>query len=180
MIANVIVDVPAIPINQTFDYRIPERFQEVLQPGMRVIVPFGPRKVMGFVTGKTSKSSYDKLKDIADVLDLTPVLTSELLDLGRWLAEDTLSLYITAFQAMLPQVLKANYKKELERLSEAPLPEELESLFAGRDFVPYVEIDVRRPLQPGAEGNPGWRCNRSLPCQVARDQEACYVYQTIS
>ncbi|RYG73919.1 primosomal protein N' [Lentibacillus lipolyticus] len=142
MIANVIVDVPASPINQTFDYRIPERFRELLEPGMRVIVPFGPRKVMGYVTAKASESSFDKLKEIADVLDLTPVLTPELLDIGKWLAEDTLSFYITAFQAMLPQVLKANYKKELERLSETPLPDQLEKLFAGRDFVPYGEIET--------------------------------------
>ncbi|TRM12348.1 primosomal protein N' [Lentibacillus cibarius] len=156
-IANVIVDVPASSINQTFDYRIPERFQDVLEPGMRVIVPFGPRRVMGYVMGKASTSDYDKLKEIADVLDLVPVLTDELIDLGKWLAEKTLSLYIIAFQAMLPQVLKANYKKELERLSEAPLPDQLETLFAGRDFVPYEELEsagihyhqVQKAIQDG-------------------------------
>ncbi|GAA0445610.1 primosomal protein N' [Lentibacillus halophilus] len=141
MIANVIVDVPASSINQSFDYHIPEHFQGVIQPGMRVIVPFGSRNVMGFVTGLAHESSHNKLKTIAEVLDLTPVLTDELLELGMWLAEDTLSLYITAYQAMLPQVLKANYKKELERLTDASLPNQLESLFAGRLVVPYDELN---------------------------------------
>ncbi|WP_010530487.1 primosomal protein N' [Lentibacillus jeotgali] len=157
MIAKVIVDVPASSINQTFDYRIPGRFQEILQPGMRVIVPFGPRKVMGYVVARASESSFDKLKELIDILDLTPILTSELLDLGKWLAEETLSLYITAFQAMLPQVLKANYKKELERLTSEPLPEQLEAFFAGRDFVSYEELDnagvsfyqVQKAIQAG-------------------------------
>lgn len=139
-IAKVIVDVPASSINQTFDYHIPERFQDILKAGMRVIVPFGPRKIMGFVVGRTGESSFDKLKEIVDVLDITPVLTNELLDLGKWLADDTLSLYITAFQAMLPQVLRAQYKKELARTGE-PLSEELEFFFAGKDVVAYEELE---------------------------------------
>src|SRR5690625_5268002 len=107
---------------------------------MRVTVPFGPRNIMGFVVGLSDFSSFDKLRNINDVLDLTPVLTEELIDLGKWLAEDTLSFYITAYQAMLPQVLKAKYKKELVRLTEASLSPEMELLFAGRDYINYEEF----------------------------------------
>ena len=139
-IAKVIVDVPANAINQTFDYLIPERFQDILKPGMRVIVPFGPRKIMGFVVERTSESEFNKLKEIIDVLDLTPALTEELLDLGKWLAHDTLCMYITSFQAMLPQVLKTTYKKEIVRMTEAALPADLERFFAGRDVLPYEEL----------------------------------------
>ncbi|WP_077326092.1 primosomal protein N' [Virgibacillus siamensis] len=140
-IAKVIVDVPASSINQTFDYLIPDKYTDILVAGMRVIVPFGPRKIMGFVVDKATESSFDSLKEIIEVLDLTPVLTDELIDLGRWLAEETLSLYITAFQVMLPQVLKARYKKELERMTDDKLTPELEAFFAGRDFIPYEELD---------------------------------------
>lgn len=139
-IAKVIVDVPASSINQTFDYLIPERFQDILAAGMRVIVPFGPRKVMGFVVGKAAESSFGKLKEIEDVLDLTPALTGELLELGKWVAEETLSLHITALQAMLPQILKAQYKKELTRMGEERLPDALEELFAVRDVIPFEEF----------------------------------------
>lgn len=135
-----IVDVPASSINQTFDYHIPERFQDMLESGMRVIVPFGPRKIMGYVVDLANESSLNKLKDILDVLDLTPVLTKELLGLGKWLANETLCLYITAYQAMLPHVLKSRYKKELVRLTDAELPGNLEKAFVGRDIVPYDEF----------------------------------------
>ncbi|GAB3067685.1 primosomal protein N' [Virgibacillus ainsalahensis] len=141
-IAKVIVDVPASSINQTFDYSIPKRFEEILENGMRVIVPFGPRKVMGFVVGKAAGSSFAKLKEITDVLDLTPVLTKELLDLGKWVANETLSFYITALQAMLPQVLKAQYKKEIVRMTGEELPPVLENLFAGRDVIPFEELET--------------------------------------
>src|SRR5699024_12545793 len=80
---------------------------------------------------------FNRLKEISDVLDLMPVLTDELLELGKWLAEHTLSLYITAYQAMPPHVLKATYKKELIRNTENRLSEELETLFSGRDVIPY-------------------------------------------
>src|SRR5690625_697965 len=139
-IAKVIVDVPATSINQTFDYLIPEQFEEILQTGMRVVIPFGPRKITGFVVAKTSESEFEQLKEIIDVLDLTPVLTPELLELGKWLANDTLCLYIVAFQAMLPQVLKAKYDKEIVRLTSSELSSDLENLFAGRKVVPYETL----------------------------------------
>lgn len=140
-IAKVIVDVPAKQINQTFDYSIPVRLEEILEPGMRVIVPFGPRKITGFVLETASTSAYDKLKDLIDVLDITPVLTEELLSLGQWLADETISLYITAYQVMLPQVLKSQYKKELVRMTDDALEPSLESLFAGRDIVTFEEFE---------------------------------------
>lgn len=138
-IAKVIVDVPASMVNQTFDYQIPEHFQEMLRPGMRVIVPFGPRKITGFVINRIAKSSFGQLKEIIDVLDVTPVLTKELLALGKWLADETLSLYITTFQAMLPQVLKAKYKKELIRLTDLPLQSELARDFSKAETISYEE-----------------------------------------
>ncbi|WP_010096727.1 primosomal protein N' [Ornithinibacillus scapharcae] len=139
-IAKVIVDVQAKSINQTFDYRIPERFHDIISEGMRVIVPFGPRKITGFVVEIKNTSEFDKLRDIIDVLDIQPVLTKELLELGKWVAEDTLTMYITAYQAMLPQVLKAQYKKELVRNTHEPLADEFEYLFAGRDVIAYEEF----------------------------------------
>lgn len=140
-IAKVIVDVPSSAIDQTFDYEVPEKFQDLIAPGMRVIVPFGPRKIMGFVVELVSESSFAKLKPIIEVLDLVPVLTKELLDLGKWIADETLSLSITALQVMLPQVLKSKYKKEIIRRPERRLSQELEDLFAGLDSIPFETFE---------------------------------------
>ncbi|WP_181348859.1 primosomal protein N' [Thalassobacillus sp. CUG 92003] len=140
-IARVIVDVPSTQTDRPFDYKIPEAYQHIVQPGVRVIVPFGSRKVMGFVVGLAAESDFNKLKSLSDVLDLEPVLTEELLDLGKWLSKQTLSFYISCFQVMLPQVLKAKYDKDLERNGDVVLEEDLEELFAGRDIVPYAEFE---------------------------------------
>lgn len=139
-VAKVIVDVPASIVNQTFDYAIPEKFQAVIQPGMRVVIPFGPRKITGFVIEIQTHSEVDKIKDILEILDIIPVLTKELLELGKWLADSTLSLYISTYQAMLPQVLRSKYKKEIMRLNDDPLTVELELLFQDNERVPYEDV----------------------------------------
>jgi len=158
-IAKVIVDVQASPINQTFDYIIPDAYEPIIEKGMRVIIPFGPRKITGFVVDLDNDSTFPKhkLKPLLDVIDITPVLTPELLDLGKWLAQQTLCLYITAFQAMLPHVLKAKYEKHIVRLTEDRLLPDLETLFSGYETVNFERIKtlnisyhhVRQAIQSG-------------------------------
>src|SRR5699024_10334598 len=112
----------------------------MLKPGMRVIIPFGPRKITGFVIERKAESTIDKLKSIIDVLDMTPVLTPELLRLGKWLANQTLSLYITTYQAMLPQVLKAKYSKHIVRGNKEQISPMLERYFANKTSLPFDEV----------------------------------------
>jgi primosomal protein N' (replication factor Y) len=131
-VASVVVDVPAKQTDKTFDYQIPDKWLDIIRPGIRVIVPFGPRKIQGFVTDIKASSDFDKLRDIIEPIDLVPVLNKELLELGTWLTENTLSFKIITYQAMLPAALKAKYEKkvclapgiELEELTE-----ELQPLF---------------------------------------------------
>ncbi|MCA0969254.1 primosomal protein N' [Halobacillus litoralis] len=139
--ARVIVDVPSKNTNRPFDYKIPEKFEGVVQPGVRVIVPFGPRKIMGYVVALTDHSDFDKVKNLSEVLDVTPVLTEELLHLGKWLSQNTLSYYVSCLQVMLPQVMKAKYRKELWKLSEEPLDSDLDRVFDGRAVIEYEEFE---------------------------------------
>lgn len=140
-VAKVIVDVPVLSINQTFDYLIPEKFKGVVQPGMRVIVPFGPRKITGFVLAISDNTEIEKLKPIIDLLDIEPVLTEELIDVGLWMAKETLSFYITAFQAMLPQLLKSTYEKEIELIRYEGLPPVLKELFKDKKVIYFDEVE---------------------------------------
>jgi primosomal protein N' (replication factor Y) (superfamily II helicase) len=131
-IASVIVDVPAKQTDRAFDYLIPDEWLETIKPGMRVIVPFGPRKIQGFVTGIKAQSDFNKLREICEPMDLEPVLNQELLELGDWLTETSLCFKIYAFQAMLPAALKAKYEKKV-RLSSGvtidELPLQLQEIF---------------------------------------------------
>ncbi|KAA0564128.1 primosomal protein N' [Bacillus sp. CH30_1T] len=110
-VASVIVDVPAMQTDRAYDYSIPAEWRGSIVPGMRVIVPFGPRKIQGFVIELKEKGEVSKLKSIVEPMDLVPVLNKELLTLGNWLTEKTLCFKISAFQAMLPAAMKAKYEK---------------------------------------------------------------------
>lgn len=142
-IASVIVDVSAKKMDKGFDYLIPERWKGIIEPGMRVIVPFGSRKIQGFVVGVKDNSSFEKLKEIIEPMDLTPVLNRELLLLGDWLTEEVVCTKISAYQVMLPSALKAQYEKYI-RLSKEEnkedLSEELKPFLKGGNDLAWKEV----------------------------------------
>lgn len=140
MIARTIVDVPAAQTDRLFDYLIPSHLEEIIQPGMRVVVPFGPRQIQGFVLDVTETSDVSRLKAIDEVLDPVPVLTDELLKLGKWLAEKTICFQISAFQAMLPAALKTAVIKEIHLKTDvSSLQPMLQTLFSEKSCVLWKE-----------------------------------------
>lgn len=151
MIAEVIVDVTTKAIDRPFDYRVPDRFKGLVKAGMRVVVPFGPRKIQGFVTKIKEETDVQSgnIKDIVDLFDLSPVLTDELLELSHWLTEKTLSYHITALQSMLPAAMKAKYEKEIQVLSAEELPQSLKELFGQQESILYAAIppEQLKPIQ---------------------------------
>lgn len=112
-VARVIVDVPSRDTDRTFDYIIPDRLQGWVEVGSRVAVPFGPRKLQGIVTGLAEDADIDyaKLKPLDDLLDATPPLSAELVELGEWISRRWLCPLTVALQAMLPAALKGRSEK---------------------------------------------------------------------
>lgn len=156
MIAKVIVDVPAMQTDRPFDYLVPEHYQDLIKPGVRVIVPFGPRNLQGFVIKIEANTEVKKLKAIQKLLDVEPILNEELLQLGQWVTAQTLSYQISSFQAMLPAALKAKYEKEiiLKKPKEiGQLSPNLHKLFQKNDRVNWNDIendaDLIRAIQKG-------------------------------
>jgi primosomal protein N' (replication factor Y) (superfamily II helicase) len=142
-VASVIVDVPAKQTDKPFDYLIPNKWIGTIEPGMRVIVPFGPRKIQGFVISIKAQSDFQTLKEIIEPMDLVPVLNQELLDLGHWLTENTLCFKIAAFQAMLPAALKAKYEKKVKLANHScveELPDILKSIFMKTETLAWEDV----------------------------------------
>ncbi|WP_144516914.1 primosomal protein N' [Bacillus thuringiensis] len=146
--ASVIVDVPARQTDRPFDYIIPKKWEDIVQTGMRVVVPFGPRKLQGFIIG--IKDSVDveskKLKTIHEILDVTPVLNDELLKLGYWLTSETLCYMISAFQVMLPTAIKATYKKRLQLCKQEEIAPEILYLFQDKEAIDFEVIEQQPHL----------------------------------
>ncbi len=113
MIAQVIVDIKARQTDRSFEYHIPDQLTGV-ELGSRVYVPFGHRKLQGFVVGLRERSDYSgPLKDLLLVVDEQAPLTPELVELSAYLAQRIFAYRISLLLTMLPQVMRANYRKVL-------------------------------------------------------------------
>ncbi|MGP0628382.1 primosomal protein N' [Nitrospina sp. 32_T5] len=92
-----------LPLPDAFTYRIPPALQDRVQVGMRVLAPFGPRKITGYIVGlaDTCEPSL-KLKDLEDAPDTQPVISQEMLALTRWLADRYHASWGESIRAALP------------------------------------------------------------------------------
>lgn len=104
LIAKVAVENAAYSFDDAFDYAIPDALRDQVQPGVRVLVPFGNgnKKRQGFVFALREQKEPKKLKAIAEVLDKAPLLNNELLRLAVFLKEQTFCTLFEAAKAMLP------------------------------------------------------------------------------
>lgn len=68
---QVIVDINHTDVDHVFTYRVPKGL--CVCPGMRVHVPFGPRKLEGVVVEMTEECDLppERVKDVCDTLRIT-------------------------------------------------------------------------------------------------------------
>ena len=151
-IAKIIVDVPLMQTDQPYSYRIPEEFEGMLEVGMRVHVPFGKgnRLIQGIVLDLDSQSAEEEieqdLKDIAEVLDFSPVLTQEQLWLAEELRKSVFSYKISILKAMLPGFLNSSYDKILYPLAGLS-QEDRERLFGSEDSLAFSSLDLAKQAE---------------------------------
>ena len=114
MYAEVLIEYSAKSIDKSFTYKIPPHLLGIIKVGMKVLVPFGPNTINGFVTKILNDfdNSYE-LKEIVDIVDKYFCLNEELMQLGTYLQSKTLCTKITAYQTMLPSSLKVKNQKTI-------------------------------------------------------------------
>ena len=146
-VVEVVVDIKNKAVDRVFDYEIPAELIDVIKPGVRVMIPFGPRVLAGFVLCVKESSDYGKkLRKISKVIDLVPVLNEELLALGIELARETGATMISCFEAMIPAAMKTKYRKLFVRVQEEPVCDQLMDLFSKSNVI--AESDVSEKLLP--------------------------------
>lgn len=106
-IARVALSAATYAIDKPYSYRVPEEAAAFLQPGMRVVVPFGAgdRRVEGLVLALSAEepaAGRRRLKQILTVLDEVPVLDEEGIRLALWMRERSFCTVYDAARAMLP------------------------------------------------------------------------------
>ena len=115
--ANIILP---LPLDGYFTYCVPDDLASRVQNGMRVMVPFGKSKTyVGIVAEypvdvpkpaeEVAQQGKKKIvyKNIADVLDDSPILLPQQLRLWKWIADYYMSSIGDVYKAALPSGLKA-------------------------------------------------------------------------
>jgi primosomal protein N' (replication factor Y) len=92
-----------LPIHHAFTYRIPPRLRGAVEAGMRVLVPFGRRRITGYALGPPQGPPVvQTVKDIADVLDERPLFPHSMVPFFRWVADYYLHPLGEVIQTALP------------------------------------------------------------------------------
>ncbi len=101
MIAKIAVSAAAFAIDKPYSYFVPQDMQ--LQPGMRVMVPFGRsnRRCEGVVLS-VEPEREERLKFIDRCLDTEPVVDATMLRLAAFLRERYFCTFYDAIRTMLP------------------------------------------------------------------------------
>ena len=122
--AEVFVNVPVKSIAQAYTYRVPETLAFLAQ-GWRVLVPFGGRRVEGFVLSvaahmEAAPSDY-KLKDIISAVDEEAWFLPEMIETARWMADFYLCPLAGAMRLFMPGKSGLKIAVEYEAVEGADL-----------------------------------------------------------
>ncbi len=130
---DVMVEHKTHSLSRSFVYYAPGP----IAPGIRVRVPFGKQQLVGLVVSMRPENYHPgfKVKNIIEVLDQSPVLNPEQIELARRLSWRTISPFMSMVDVMLPAALKASskHKAMIER----------KVLIKNRDFDPETGLNEK-------------------------------------
>lgn len=111
MYADVIVDINNTEVDKVFEYSFSDC---KINLGSRVVVPFGSKIIEGIVINVKEKSVYDenKIKPIIRLIEETPALTTETLDLMNYICDTCYVTRAGALRLFLPSEMRKGRVKE--------------------------------------------------------------------
>jgi len=107
-----------VPLDQLFTYALPETLRHRVRRGSRLIVPFGKRKLTGFILRCHNEPPDKEVRTALRLVDEEPVLNEELLALGEWISSYYCAPLGEVLRAMTPLAAEIRQGK-LYALTEA-------------------------------------------------------------
>ncbi|HBM81747.1 MAG: primosomal protein N' [Clostridiales bacterium] len=97
----------------TFDYVIPEKMNDELKTGMRVVVPFAGRAKEGYIINIKDRSSVDlcKLKEVNYIPQFNDIFNERQLMLAKWMSRKYICPIIECLKCILPHEASMKEKK---------------------------------------------------------------------
>jgi len=103
-------------IHRELDYAVPEGLMNRVGVGSRVRVPFREKSALATVVAVTEQSEAKGIRLIEAVVGEAPILSEQLLELGRWISAYYCCPIETVMRSLLPQVIRraeVGWKKQL-------------------------------------------------------------------
>lgn len=124
-----------LPLPRYFTYVVPEQFHSTLQVGMRVVVPFGAKKITTALVHSihSHAPAHYSAKSILDVLEESPSVTSIQFELMEWIADYYMCTPGEVMQAALPSGLKLTSESIVQ----------LHPLFIQKEEEDWTEIELK-------------------------------------
>lgn len=105
MNAQVIVKYPVKSLDKVFTYKVPNKFNDKVKVGMKVVVPFNNDVITGIIIKLDNEKKDFEMKEIFNI-DESFVINDEQMHLAYYLKKTTLCPLISAFEVCLPPALK--------------------------------------------------------------------------
>jgi primosomal protein N' (replication factor Y) len=126
-----------LPVHDGFTYRVPAELP--LQVGHAVTVPFGKKRLTGYVTSLSPSPPDDvALKDVIQVVDPEPAFGAAQLEFFRWISD----YYLAPLGEVIATALPAAYRAR-SRVVYRPLPAGVEAIATGSGIGPDAELVLR-------------------------------------
>src|SRR5688572_7420931 len=109
-----------LPPRQTFTYELPAGLVGQVEPGSRLLVPFGGRVLTGYAVALHSELDAglgidpSSVKSVTELLDESPLVNSEILELTKWSADYYAASWGEMLKASLPAGINAAAEQVIE------------------------------------------------------------------
>ncbi|HEY9285559.1 MAG TPA: hypothetical protein VIP46_19060, partial [Pyrinomonadaceae bacterium] len=116
----------AVPVRvqRTFTYRLPAALADEARIGSRLLVPFGRKLVTAYVVAlhdeldPSVELEEAEIKEAEELLDAEPLVTPEVLEITRWIADYYAAPWGEVIKAALPAGLNATVEQVLTVTSD--------------------------------------------------------------
>lgn len=139
LVADIIIEQTAFSFDKPYGYAVPKELESMLQVGCRVVVPFGKGNIhrQGMVIKIYNDETNPPYKSIDRLIDETPIIDDEMVELCVWMHEHCFCTYFEAVKAVLP--IGVSFKvQEIFTKGDNPFPEKysfLSEFFGANDSV---------------------------------------------
>ena len=147
-----------LPMRRTFTYRLPESFRDGVKIGARLLLPFGRRSLTGYAVALHTELDTDldieesAIKFADDLIDETPLITSEILKLTQWTADYYAASWGEILKASLPAgintgsaqyaTITENGRMELLKITNfKPIKSQVLKLLSDADEIAQRELE---------------------------------------